>query len=184
MSRRAAASLAALCLGACQPLAALAQFVPPLAPYTRAILIDPVTGLPISPATGFSGGVSAIGPTGQVQYGINPGRGYSDAGLTVPITGFTDHANFKGTPANLYSIGGNAGAAEWVLCFDAAAVPAAGAVNPAKAWQLPAAGSWNADFGVIPRAFLTGLACAYSSTGPFTYTAVSAGINSLTADFQ
>ncbi len=76
----------------------------------------------------------------------------------------------KAAPGNLLALSVTATTvAGWAMVFDAAAVPADGAVAPAYSWPVFAGGFASFGFGNAAR-FAVGIAVAFSSTGPLTLT--------------
>ena len=86
----------------------------------------------------------------------------------------------KSSSGSLASFAANSSSATWLLLFDAASVPADGAVTPIWSGMLIAgmlSGAWPE-----PLAYANGLTAAFSSTGPFLKTSgptgfISAQIN-------
>lgn len=77
-------------------------------------------------------------------------------------------------PANLLSVSGYAGQAEFILVFNAVTAPSDGAVVPTVWAYVPAAGSWSINYGGPSAAYFgTGVVVCASSTGPFTKTAIA-----------
>jgi len=76
-------------------------------------------------------------------------------------------------PANLFSVSGYAGQAEFIMVFNAASAPADGAVTPIVVAYAPAAGNWSISYGAAPAFYSAGITVCDSSTGPLTKTAIS-----------
>lgn len=62
------------------------------------------------------------------------------------------------------------GAAWWIMIFDAATDPAAGAVTPAKCYAMPSGATGIAAAFPTPAKFNTGIVISVSTTGCFTKT--------------
>jgi hypothetical protein len=78
----------------------------------------------------------------------------------------------KASSALVFSIGGVAGQAEYMMLFNSATIPSDGAVAPVWQGQTGAAGYWGVSFA-NPELLTSGAVLCYSSTSGFTKTAVS-----------
>lgn len=95
-------------------------------------------------------------------------------GITVVASAAAEACHvLKAGPGELYGVSGYAGAASFIMVFDATSAPGDGAVTP-KVWQyVGAAGPWSIYYGNNPGDFATGITVCASSTGPLTKTAIS-----------
>ena len=101
----------------------------------------------------------------------------------IPSTSAENNHVWKASAGNLCSgdvlVGSTAGS---LMLFDATSAPADGAVTPKKCWgPIPANQPFSFSFPT-PLAFATGITAVFSSTGPFTKTAVNAAF--LSGDVQ
>lgn len=97
-----------------------------------------------------------------------------DALTTVASSALEASHILKGSQGNLYYLTVDIGAASgYLLLFDAAAVPADGAVLPVYAIPIASNGTLGyltLDWTMPPVHFANGIVAVFSSTGPFTKT--------------
>lgn len=130
--------------------------------WTAALLTALFVGLFLGRANAQN--ADAVWPTNSVVYSINP----------AVSTAIQENQQMSTGPANLYNIyfTNTGSAAGFLLVFDAAAVPADGAVTPkicVPVGTAPAVVSVNLAPGPMMQ-FNTGIAAAASTTGCFTKT--------------
>ena len=84
----------------------------------------------------------------------------------VTVTAYVASLVVSARPTTLYGFSGyNSGAAQFLLVFDAAALPAEGAV-PKLVLAVGATSNFAGDWGVEGRFFSNGIVICNSSTGP------------------
>lgn len=127
-------------------------------PVATVVLVDPVSGVPYSAS-----------PTGSPTLP-------KDAATAA----YANSLIVKATAGMLYGISGyNSGGSQFVQVFDAATLPANGAV-PKIMFFVPANSNFSWDGGDASFPFATGIVIAVSTTGPsLTLGAATAWINAL-----
>jgi hypothetical protein len=80
----------------------------------------------------------------------------------------------KGSAGTLFALQARATIGGWIMLFDSASIPADGAVQPRKLWQLSGNDDQRVDISFSPPlAFSNGISVAFSTTGPLTKTAAA-----------
>jgi hypothetical protein len=112
------------------------------------------------------------------RLGIVSGTGGGGGGGPVAasyITSTTQESShvMKNAPGTLFSVAVVTGAVSgWLMLFDLAVAPAAGAVTPLRMWRVPSdgtSGQFDESFP-NPVTCSNGIVLAFSSTGPLTLT--------------
>jgi hypothetical protein len=121
-----------------------------------------VTSLPaLAAGTNDIGGVYAA-PTSSSSFAITPG---SSAALE------SSHI-LKASAGNLYSLYAFSTVSGFLMTFNSSTAPSNGAVNPVECIPVFANSFATIDFsGVPPDNYSDGIVAAFSTTGPFTFTA-------------
>lgn len=100
----------------------------------------------------------------------------------LPVTSVTSAALeasriLKSSPGRILSLHLNATSSGWFLLFDSIGVPPDGTVTPKKAWQFQASAPATIDIRFDPPlVMVNGATLAFSSTGPFTKSALAAAM--------
>ena len=125
------------------------------------------TGIPVTANQGTpnAGGANAWPVTQQAGAGGGATHAQS-AALAANLT-------LKSGAGNLYSFevaadSTLAGAAWWVMIYDATSAPADGAITPAKCYSLPSGATTMTGAFPTPVAFATGITIGVSTNGCYT----------------
>ncbi len=139
-------------------------------------------GVPADTAWGGSGAGSLVA-LGKAMVAAQQATTSAVTGssLVPPSPSFVQTAALAGSlvlkagPGSLYACYVTTGAtAGWLMLFDATSIPANGAVTPKDCIYCPASATTEIELPFLTaEPFATGIAAAFSSTGPFTLTASS-----------
>lgn len=114
--------------------------------------------------------------SGNVPTTVSPSSG-ATVGIAPVVSAAINQSSLvlKATPGNLYGFSVEIGATSgYVMVFDAASLPANGAVTPIKCYPVTSNGTnglLSVSWGSVPAVFTTGITLGFSTTGCFTQTA-------------
>ena len=128
-------------------------------------------------------GVSIIGKVGVDQSSPGVSNAVQQAAL-APVSSTTAEAChvLKTSAALIFNIGGYMGQSEFVMLFNQSSIPPDGSVTPVWWGYGGAAGAWDKTWAA-PLSLNTGATVCYSSTGPFTKSALATN-NAVSGEVQ